>query len=463
MNNAAPVPTSSEMRSIMKRTVEATQQDTDRKFYGSQGTPCFDPGAIICSGGGRKERSRLAVSRQILCSAGSQSALSVICKLRPLKTKRAEEEAYPIRSMFLTFGVPAILQSDRGSTGNRNVLEIAVGIEDSDFYKLANKNDTIKQLYTRNQFVICKEKLLSIDEIYFQEMSLREAAAANSRSDDFMRGRIIGKIEEGRKITDVAREFDIAPSVVSRLWKSFKTTGMCSRRHGGGRVRSTTPGEDRYIVLSAKRNRRTTASSPKVFQSGGQSDAKPPVFSSQANLAFIYRPRDEAVGSLWLEHRTPDRKADARCHKIPSECTRIFFYTPYGHKKAMIIATNSCRRCGTAGLSPNAAEDSCCRRIPESDVGTTLVTSLSAAKVNSKVDLALELALERRYCPVLGTDRWEAIIPNRNSPPGYRGWFCASFVRLRLWVRPRPNSVDFHDAENRKRPCRMIAWQVQHP
>ncbi|GFW78192.1 transposable element Tcb1 transposase [Trichonephila clavipes] len=76
--------------------------------------------------------------------------------------------------------------------------------------------------------------------------------------DDFMRGRIIGKIEEGRKITDVAREFDIAHSVVSRLWKSFKTTGMCSRRHGGGRVRSTTPAEDRYIVLSAKRSRHTT-------------------------------------------------------------------------------------------------------------------------------------------------------------------------------------------------------------
>ncbi|GFV39527.1 transposable element Tcb2 transposase [Trichonephila clavipes] len=55
--------------------------------------------------------------------------------------------------------------------------------------------------------------------------------------DDFMRGRIIGKIEEGRKIIDVAREFDIAHSVVSRLWKSFKTTGMCSRQHGGGRVR----------------------------------------------------------------------------------------------------------------------------------------------------------------------------------------------------------------------------------
>ncbi|GFX96120.1 transposable element Tc3 transposase [Trichonephila clavipes] len=76
--------------------------------------------------------------------------------------------------------------------------------------------------------------------------------------DDFMRGRIIGKIE-GRKITDVAREFDITHSVVSRLWKSFKTTGMCSRWHGGGRVRSTTPTEDGYIVLSPKRNRHTTA------------------------------------------------------------------------------------------------------------------------------------------------------------------------------------------------------------
>ncbi|GFX01395.1 transposable element Tcb2 transposase [Trichonephila clavipes] len=78
--------------------------------------------------------------------------------------------------------------------------------------------------------------------------------------DDFMRGRIIGKIEEERKITDVTRGSSTSLScVVSRLWKSFKTTGMCSRRHGGGRVRSTTPAEDRYIVPSAKRNRRTTS------------------------------------------------------------------------------------------------------------------------------------------------------------------------------------------------------------
>ncbi|GFU20404.1 hypothetical protein TNCV_2521741 [Trichonephila clavipes] len=66
--------------------------------------------------------------------------------------------------------------------------------------------------------------------------------------DDFMRGRIIGKIEEEQKITDVAKEFDIAHSVVSRLWKSFKTTGMCSRRHG-------------EVVLEVRRLQKTDISS----------------------------------------------------------------------------------------------------------------------------------------------------------------------------------------------------------
>ncbi|GFW60791.1 transposable element Tc1 transposase [Trichonephila clavipes] len=73
--------------------------------------------------------------------------------------------------------------------------------------------------------------------------------------DDFMRGRIIGKIEEGRKITDVAREFGMAHSVVSRLWKSFKTTGMCSRRN-----RRTTAQQvaNQFLAASGKQISRKT-------------------------------------------------------------------------------------------------------------------------------------------------------------------------------------------------------------
>ncbi|CAG9813303.1 unnamed protein product [Phaedon cochleariae] len=61
---------------------------------------------------------------------------------------------------------------DRGRTDPRNVLAIVVGIEDSDFYKLANKNGTLKQLFTRNQFAICKEKFITMDEISAQEISV---------------------------------------------------------------------------------------------------------------------------------------------------------------------------------------------------------------------------------------------------------------------------------------------------
>ncbi|GFU85254.1 transposable element Tcb2 transposase [Trichonephila clavipes] len=46
--------------------------------------------------------------------------------------------------------------------------------------------------------------------------------------DAFTRGRIIGKLEEGRSVTSVAAEFGIAHSIISRLWRQFQTTGQLS-------------------------------------------------------------------------------------------------------------------------------------------------------------------------------------------------------------------------------------------
>ncbi|GFT80498.1 transposable element Tcb2 transposase [Trichonephila clavipes] len=74
--------------------------------------------------------------------------------------------------------------------------------------------------------------------------------------DDFTRGRIIGKLEEGRTVTSVAAEIGINKSVVSRAWKAFQTTGTAFRKVGGGRPRTTTAGDDRYIILQTKRGRR---------------------------------------------------------------------------------------------------------------------------------------------------------------------------------------------------------------
>ncbi|GFU20049.1 hypothetical protein TNCV_1191931 [Trichonephila clavipes] len=77
--------------------------------------------------------------------------------------------------------------------------------------------------------------------------------------DAFTRGRIIGKLEEGRSVTSVAAEFGIAHSIVSRLWRQFQTTGTAIRGFSSGRPRGTTPADDRYIVLQARRDRRQTA------------------------------------------------------------------------------------------------------------------------------------------------------------------------------------------------------------
>ncbi|GFU34134.1 transposable element Tcb2 transposase [Trichonephila clavipes] len=123
--------------------------------------------------------------------------------------------------------------------------------------------------------------------------------------DDFMRGRIIGKNGEGQKITDVAREFDIAHSVISRLWKSFKTTGMCSRRHRGGRVKSTMPAEDRYIVLSAKRNKRTTAQqvANQFFSASGKQMSRKTVARCLRG-GGLYARRPVVCVPLTRQHRT---------------------------------------------------------------------------------------------------------------------------------------------------------------
>ncbi|GFV65891.1 transposable element Tc1 transposase [Trichonephila clavipes] len=75
----------------------------------------------------------------------------------------------------------------------------------------------------------------------------------------FTRGRIIGKLEEGRSVTSVAAEFGITHSIFSRLWRQFQTTGTAIRGFSSGRPRGTTPADDWYIVLQARRNRRHSA------------------------------------------------------------------------------------------------------------------------------------------------------------------------------------------------------------
>jgi len=53
-----------------------------------------------------------------------------------------------------------VLDVDRGRMDPQNILAIVVAV-DNEFYTLGTKVSVINQLYTRNQFAVCKEQLLS--------------------------------------------------------------------------------------------------------------------------------------------------------------------------------------------------------------------------------------------------------------------------------------------------------------
>jgi len=66
----------------------------------------------------------------------------------------------------------------------QNILAVVLVLldkVDNDFYKLGTKNDIINQLYTSNQFSMCKENLISITGAQRdQQISLKQAPASNS-------------------------------------------------------------------------------------------------------------------------------------------------------------------------------------------------------------------------------------------------------------------------------------------
>ncbi|GFS58003.1 integrase catalytic domain-containing protein [Trichonephila clavipes] len=124
------------------------------------------------------------------------------------------------------------------------------------------KNDYLNHLQQRNKWQFEKSNVAVGCLVLLKENDLPPCKWAMARILEVIYGtdgRIIRKLEEGHSVTSVAAEFGIAHSIVSRLWRQFQTTGKAIRGFSSGRPRGTTPADDRYIVLQARRNRRQTA------------------------------------------------------------------------------------------------------------------------------------------------------------------------------------------------------------
>lgn len=58
----------------------------------------------------------------------------------------------------------------------------------------------------------------------------------------------------------VAQMYHVSQSVISRAWNRYQQTGSGNIRHGGGRQRATSRRQDRFVTITARRNRTFSAS-----------------------------------------------------------------------------------------------------------------------------------------------------------------------------------------------------------
>ncbi|GFV96681.1 transposable element Tcb1 transposase [Trichonephila clavipes] len=111
--------------------------------------------------------------------------------------------------------------------------------------------------------------------------------------DDFLRGRIIGRLECERTQLEVTEELRIAPSVIYWLCQQFQDDGNVNRCYSTGHPRVTTLNEDQYLAVTSKRNRRSTASDPSRQLSS--------VTSTTVSRQTVYR----RLGHIGLHTRRP--------------------------------------------------------------------------------------------------------------------------------------------------------------
>ncbi|GFY03116.1 uncharacterized protein TNCV_981211 [Trichonephila clavipes] len=114
-----------------------------------------------------------------------------------------------------------ILKKNTQITGNHQVARI-----------VRHNDESLREGYIRNS---SKEVKLFTSALKAFQCNNRIVMAQRKPLDDFLRGRIIGRLECGRTQLEVSEELGIAQSVISRFWQRLQDDGNVSRCYSTGR------------------------------------------------------------------------------------------------------------------------------------------------------------------------------------------------------------------------------------
>ncbi|GFT61361.1 transposable element Tcb2 transposase [Trichonephila clavipes] len=132
-----------------------------------------------------------------------------------------------------------------------------------------------------------------------------------------MAWRVIGRLESGQTQRSVADAVGVARSVVASLWNQFQETGNVRRRPGAGRPRATTSTDDRYIQITARRNRSENATQlqRQLLLATGRRVSSQTVHESRFSLecntrrVLVWRHRGTRNNPAFVRERSQYRRA----------------------------------------------------------------------------------------------------------------------------------------------------------
>ena len=128
------------------------------------------------------------------------------------------------------------------------------------------------------------------------------------------RGRAIALILQGRSQRDVAQQFGVHESTISRFVQHLRTTGRLTDRPRSGRPRVTTQGQDRRMRLVHLRNRLRTATETAREVIGKHGRRVCPMTVINRLREFDLRPRRPYVGPNLTPRRRQRRMQWLRAH-----------------------------------------------------------------------------------------------------------------------------------------------------